>query len=457
VKWRLPSGFRKWLIVPPLLVGTAIVVLLLWFREQPVRAPVSEEKRVLRGIQVTGIDVVPTVVGYGTAQPGQVWRAVAEVQGRVVDVHPKLRAGTMIQAGEVLLRISAEEYELAVTRFKADIEEVEARLDETALRETNDRAALEIEEASLAVAERQLSRLQQLRERQAVAAAEVDQETRTVLTQRRNVQQLQNSLNLLPQQRRSLEATRAVKQAALTQAQLDLKKTVIRAPFAIRLSQFNIESGQFLSGGESIFEAHGTAFTEIEVQVPIDQLRNLIEAEYRVPLPGSMDPDEVRRLLDFDVTVRYRSGDFAAEWTGRVSRMREQLDPRTRTVGLVVAVDKPYEQVIPGKRPPLVRGMFCEVELRGAVHSAQVVIPRSAYHDGTVYVLDDDNRLRRRNVHVRFAQGDFLCLETGLREGEWLIVSDPTPVIEGLMVESITDERLQRRLILQAAGKGQPE
>ena len=162
----------------------------------------------------------------------------------------------------------------------------------------------------------------------------------------------------------------------------------------------------------------------------------------------------MQELFNFHVIVRYRSGDFKAEWEGRVVRMREQLDPRTRTVGLVIAVDKPYEQAIPGKRPPLVQGMYCEAELRGEVRKAQIVIPRSALHNGHVYVVGTDTRLGRRKVEVAFAQSSFLCLKDGLQEGETLVVSDPTPAIEGLLVEPVVDERLQQRLISQATAEG---
>ena len=120
----------------------------------------------------------------------------------------------------------------------------------------------------------------------------------------------------------------------------------------------------------------------------------------------------------------------------------------------MIAVDKPYEQAIPGKRPPLVQGMYCEAELRGDVRKAQIIIPRSALHNGHVYVVGTDSRLGRRKVEVAFAQSSFLCLKNGLEEGETLIVSDPTPAIEGLLVEPVVDERLQQRLVSQATAEG---
>lgn len=453
MKWKLSSTRRKWLIVAPVLLGLAALAMLVFSRAGPERTPEQEEVRSVRVIRAEPVDVVPRAIGYGTAEPGQVWQAVAEVKGRVAEVHPQLKAGAMLKEGEVLLRIDPAEYELAIARFRADIAQATAQLEELAVKEANDQASLEIEEASLALAERELQRAEALLERNAISEAEVDQQKRNVLSQRQSVQRLRNSLELIPQQRKSLEAMLAVEKAGLAQAELDLAKTVIKAPFDCRLGEAEIEPGQYLAAGQSLFEAHGTALTEIDIQIPLNRLRNLIRPGRDFQPPVSMDAETVEELFDFRVIVRYRSGDFKAEWEGRVVRMREQLDPRTRTAALVIAVDRPYEKAIPGKRPPLVKGMYCEAELRGEVRKDHIVIPRAAVHNGHAYLVGSDNRLRRRSVEVAFAQSGFLCLKDGLQEGETVVVSDPTPAIEGLLVEPVRDEGLQKRLISQATAE----
>ena len=50
----------------------------------------------------------------------------------------------------------------------------------------------------------------------------------------------------------------------------------------------------------------------------------------------------VEELFDVEVTVRMRIGDFAAEWPARFVRLRERIDPDTRTLSVVVSVDKPF-------------------------------------------------------------------------------------------------------------------
>ena len=94
MKWITSPQFRKWLIVPPVLLGVGIVALLVLNRGEARRKPHNELPRVLRVIQVPVVDLVPRVLGHGTARPGQVWRCVAEVKGRAVEVHPELKPGS---------------------------------------------------------------------------------------------------------------------------------------------------------------------------------------------------------------------------------------------------------------------------------------------------------------------------------------------------------------------------
>lgn len=452
----LPTNFRRWLIVPPVVLGVGVMALLVINKEQLKRKPERELSRVLRVIQVPQVDVVPRVLGYGTAQPGRVWRAVAEVKGRVVTVDPQLKAGAIMRAGEGILRIDPMEYELAIAQLQADIEQVQANLSELDAREANHRASLKIEEASLVLAQQSLERTRKAAMTNAVAATQVDEEQRNVLAQQQKTQSYKNSLNLLPAERKSMQASLAVKKARLAQAELDLKKTSITVPFDCRLGEVMIEKGQFLSAGEALFEAHSTDVTEVDAQVPIDKLRTLINVEDRgkiLSAMSAMDRSTVRKLFDVDVKVTMITGDFRAQWEGRFSRIRELIDPQTRTIGIVVAVDKPYEKIIPGQRPPLIKGMFCEVELIGRLHKRFIVIPRVAIHQGYVYLVNQENRLERRKIEIAIEQSNFAALESGLQEGETLVISDATPAIEGMLVQAIVDEKVLKDLVAEAKGE----
>jgi len=121
-----------------------------------------------------------------------------------------------------------------------------------------------------------------------------------------------------------------------------------------------------------------------------------------------------------------------------------------------VAVDAPYEQAIPGERPPLVPGMFAEVELRGPVHPDCAVVPRHALRGAgmqySVCLVGEDGRLHTQSVEVEFATGGFAALRSGLHGGEVLILSDPTPAIDGMRVDAADDPLARQRLVDEATG-----
>ncbi len=446
---------RQALILPPVLIGAAVLFAVVARRNAPQQEAISEASRPLLVIEVPRTAVVPRVLGFGTARPGDIWSAVAEVKGRIIKTHPELKAGAMIRHGETVVRIDPTEYELQIARVKAEIAQIQAQQAELETQEVNYQDALAIEEASLRLAKRELKRLSGLRASNAVTESEFEATSRVVLSQQQSVQSLRSSLKILPAQRNALTASLDAKQAALGQAQLDLDRTVLKTPFDCRLSDVSLAEGQFVAAGQSLFEAYGAAVTEVEAQMPIDQVRKLLS-----PSGGPLDltrdaMQTIRAVFDVEAIVRLRTGDFVVEWVGRFDRIREELDFQTRTLRVVIAVDRPYDNVVPGERPPLSPGMFCEVELRGAPRPDKVVVPRTSVRDSAVYLVNRENRLERRPVEIAFSQGGFSVIAKGLSGEESLVVSDPTPAIEGMLVEPTLDDQIRANLVAEAAGEGE--
>ncbi len=448
------SWSRKLLLLPPLIVGGVVLGSLLALKADPQKELVAEVGRPMRVLPVARLDVVPRAIGYGTAEPGTTWRAVAEVKGRLITVNDDLESGAMIPAKTLLVEIDPTEYDLTIKQLQAEIAQIEAELRELEFRKINDGKSLEIEKASLALANSDLQRHERLRARDAITQAVLDSKRREVLSQRQLVQQLQNSLDLIPAQSDALTAAQQAKQARLQQAERDRKKTQLLAPFDGRVGPVSVEVGQFVGVGEVLFEVQSVAVMEVQAQLTLGQLKDLLppppQGETR-PFPIPFQRAQMRRIFNFqEILVRQRLGDLVAQWSARFDRVREQIDPQTRTLALVVAVDHPFKKAIPGKRPPLVQGAFCEVEIRGQTRPNTVVIPREALWGETVYLLDAQNRLRRREVVVDFAQGDFVAVAGGLEGGETLVVADPTPGIEGTLIKPIVDQQRLASLTAEA-------
>ncbi len=459
------SGSRKGrlralLIAPPVVIGVAVLAWQLSGRKAPEQAEAEESARPVRVIEATAGDFVPRARGYGHVQPGTVWEAVAQVAGKVVYRHPDLERGRLLAADSELLRIDPANYELAVARIEANVEAVRAELDELEVRRANTESSLKIVRRTLALAEQDLARKRKLLAKKNISQTAVDETESAVLNERRQIQELQNQLNLLPAEQRVLEANLALNQAQLEEARLDLERTIIRLPFEARIAEVLAEATQFVSAGQKLAVADSIDVAEVTAQIALNHMRPLVPTGLDLSSLSAEEISELPRKWGFSAEVRLVAGDFAASWEARFDRISDMVDPQTRTLGLVVAVDEPYRSAIPGQRPPLTKNMYVEVEIRGARQAGRIAVPRVALHRGpdgrnVVYLADPEDRLAFRPVTLGPLQSDFVIVEKGLEGGERVVVSDLIPAIEGMLLAPRQDEALAEALAAQSSGAGE--
>jgi multidrug efflux system membrane fusion protein len=447
--------FRKLLIIPPIVIAIAIFAYIVSNKTPPPRTPPTELARSVRVIDVQALSVVPRILGYGSVKPEKIWTAAAEVSGRVTYVHPDFKKGAILSAGTEIVRISPADYELSITQAEANIHAIDAQLEELKIEEQNTRESLEIEERTLLVNEKELTRKRALFSRSTVSQSSVDEEQRKTLAQRRKVQDIKNSLRLIPSQRALRREERAVNEAKLAAANLDLERTHIRLPFDARIAEQNVEETQFAQVGQVLGIADSMGVAEVDAQIPISRFRGLLTGTSNavVSVTPSSFQDMAERL-GFKAIVRLRMDDRIVEWKAKFSRLSDTIDPATRTLGMIAAVDDSYERAVPGYRPPLVKGMFVEVELRSRAIENVIVVPRAAIVENRVLIANADNRLEQRTVTLGLEQGDYAVITEGINVGDRVIVSDIAPAVDGMLLKITVDKDLMARLESDASGGG---
>lgn len=418
------SRLRTLWILPPIIVGIVLFSLLKGSKQDPQESTLGEPVRSVRTMMVTSSDFTPVARGYGVVQPAQVWKSIAQVSGRVVAIHPRLDNGEIIQQGEMLLTIDPVDYEL-------NLAQAESQLSELDVEQSNSAALLEIEQNNLALAERESKRLQKLVAQGSVSQSDADTAERNMLNSRTQVQNLKNALALLPSKKK-------LQQAKIRQARRDLDNTVILAPFNMRINDVNAEEFQFVSSGQHLFSGDAIDRVEIVAQVAMSSMKNLFSGQSIITTDISEFSKNLSSLTGFEPQVELDIGNAEkASWEAEFVRFSDSVDSETRTLGVVVAVDKPLQKVIPGIRPPLSKGMFVEVAIAGREHQGRIVVPRSAVRNDKVYVVDSDNRLQIRNVIREYDQQDKTIIKQGLREGDQLVLSDIIPAVSGMLLQPV--------------------
>lgn len=424
-----------------LIAGIIFVVIMVNLKQPPERIEAQAAATPVRTLEVTPRVFRFEARGYGQVLPAQTWNAVTNVGGRVIWKHPGLESGNLIAAGTRLLQIDPTRYELAAASARADLAGIEAELRQIEQEERNTRASLKLEERRLTLARRELDRAKTLAERGALSETRYDEQQLATLQQEQAVQSLNNQLKLIPVRQDTLEARKARAVSALASALEDVEDTRFEAPWDLRVHQAEIDAGQHVSPGQTLFIADDIALAEATVQLEVAELRRVLSqlSDGGLPEPGARatnhftDFHEQIPLDDLDVQVMPTNVPDA-QWPGELTRVTSSLDPATRTVQVVVLVEKPYRNANPPARPPLVRNMFVQATIAAPTPEPVIVIPARAVHQGVVYLVDEDNRLQRREVRVSWQQGDQAVISEGLEQGDLLVLDDLVPAIDGTLL-----------------------
>jgi RND family efflux transporter MFP subunit len=235
---------------------------------------------------------------------------------------------------------------------------------------------------------------------------------------------------LVPREPQLAEARAALSsaEATLATAELDLSRTEVRAPFDGRVRTESAEVGQFLMRGGPVATVYGTDYAEVRLAIPDDQL-------------GFLDLPSLRRTLtepnrDQALPVRLATTLSGTEytWEGFIARTEAEVDPKTRVIYSVARVKDPYSREEPG-RPPLMVGMYVRAEIPGRKLENVKTIPRLALRGrDLVLVVDEENRIRRRQIRILRKDGERVLVESGLSVGERLCVTDLDRAVEGMKV-----------------------
>lgn len=361
------------------------------------RAPVPTRTAVEFAPLVRVVDVRPevhtlAVYTQGTVKARTETNLVAEVVGTVVRVSRSFAAGGFFEKGDVLLEIDPSDYRVAVATAEGAVAQAKVRL--------------ETEEAQAAVAREEWEQLG--------TGGESPLATR----------ELQ-----LEEARAALTAA----QARLEKAKRDLARTKIRAPFAGRMRVKLADLGEYVAPGVPVAGIYSVDFAEVRLPVPDADLAYLdLPVDYRGEAAQEPGPK----------VVLY--ADFAGEkhsWTGRIVRVEGEIDPVSRMVHVVAQVEDPY-----GKREdedplPLAVGMFVEAEIMGRVVENAITLPRTALRERQVLVVDDEGRLRFRDVEVLRVDRENAVIVGGLEAGERVCISTLEAVSDGMKVRTAGGEQ----------------
>lgn len=325
----------------------------------------------------------PTIVAAGTVQAAQEVLLNPQVSGRVVEHAPEFVPGGYVEEGQTLLRIDPTDYRNTLKQRQGALRQVMADLELEMGRQ-------DIAEEEYALLDRELSR-----ENAALVLRE-------------------------PQ----LEAVRGrirAAEASVAQAELDLRRTTIKAPFNAHILSRDVNVGSQVSVSDTLAHLVGVDVFWVAVAVPLDKLR-------WVSLPESPKGEGSR------VELRNRTAwPEGAVRRGHVYRLIAALGERTRMARILIEVPDPLaRRTTPSPEgPPLMIGEFLEASIHGKELVDVVRLDRDFLRKGDTVWTMEGGRLRIRKVEVVVRDPVYAYLSRGLDEQHQVVTTNLATVTEG--------------------------
>ncbi|MDT8301411.1 MAG: efflux RND transporter periplasmic adaptor subunit [Sedimentisphaerales bacterium] len=390
-----PSGLIQLLLVVVIIaVGIVIAVVFIKLKKPPQRqeqivlAPLVKVERLDRR------DIQMIIRGYGTVTPRLQVEIVPQVSGKVVWVNPQFRAGGFIRRGELILKIDPRDYELSLRQANAAVAEAQVMLD------------LEKAEAKIAKEEWQ---------------------------QLHPGQEPDSPLVFREPQIRQAQARLESAEAGLATANLNLERTRPSLPVDAVIMNERVDLGQYVMLGQSVGAAYGIESMEIEVPLEDKELAWFAVPDNTVSVNNAQSPQKG--------AIARVSAKFAGEekcWSGYVVRTTGQVDITSRLISVVVEVSEPFKDS--GSTPPLLPGMFVEVAIEGNILKNAIAVPRDAMHNNNEVWVAKDGQLDVQPLDIVRADRDFAYADSGLNDGDMIIVSSLDTVIEDMKVRIQTED-----------------
>lgn len=386
-----PSRLKQLLITLSItFFGIFVFVILLIFWKSPEKEKQEPLAPLVMVERLKPKDIQMVISAYGTVSPKVEGDIVPEVSGKVVSINPELQTGGFIPAGEQILQIDERDYKFAVQQAQALVADAQVRYD--------------IEMAEADVARREWDALH----------PGIEPNSPLVLRE-----------SQVRQAKAALESA----QAQLATAQLRLERTSLSLPFDALIVSEKVDLGQYLMAGQSVAVAYG--IDAVEIKVPLE--------DYELAwfdIFGNSGAPNGSRIVGSKTPAVVKADFAGAEhvWNGYVTRTTGQVDKMSRMISVVVEVPKPFD--FAEDRPPLLPGIFAEVQIQGKVLKSALAVPRDAIHESNKVWMVKDDRLYVKALDIVRAGKVFAYARADINQNATIVTSSLDTVMEGMEVRT---------------------
>lgn len=372
------------IVVPVLVLAVCLLIAYKLYTNKPTAHRAQPAAPAARLVTITLAEIAqPTLMlaANGAVEAADSTALRARVSGQIISLTDKLAPGTRFAKGDVLARIDPADYRLALDKAKVQLRGAQA--------------ALRVEQGQQAVAKGELALIDQ----------EISPDERDLVLRGPQLEQAKGEV--------------ASARTAVDQAQLDLQRTTVRAPFAGIVTARSASVGDVVASSDTLATIAASDAYWVNVSLPVDQLRWLHPA----------GADHVGSPAKIYYPDAWGDDVFMP---ARVLRIQAALETGGRLARVILRVPNPLGDGSPGS-PRLLIGAYVQAKLQADIPEGSVVIDSAFLHENDqVWVFSRDHKLDVRSVKVVYRDDTQAVITAGLQAGEAVITSELTAPIPGM-------------------------
>jgi RND family efflux transporter MFP subunit len=385
---------KKVILICGLIFALAATVIYLIYATEPTAQSEGAIKTTAMLVSVEPVargTYRPIFVATGTVSPYEDVRLSAMVSGQVARRNANFVPGEIVKRGTELLKINPADYANQLALRQSEL--MQAQTD------------LQVEMGRQNIAKQDL---------QLIGDDSLTED--------------QKNLVLRKPQYQAIKARIKAAEASVEQAQLNLQRTSVRAPFDAQILSQNVSIGSQVSPGDDLGRIIGIEQYWVEVNLPVKQLKWL-------SFPRSQREQGAEVMLQS--ASAWGEGE---QLTGYLAQPVGALDPQSRLARVLIKIPDPlgYETGNSDQPTPIIGG-FVEAQLQGKPIDGVIQLDRDYLRtSNTVWVMDA-GKLAIREVNIKLIDAQFAYITEGLNDGDQVVTSNISTVSEGIPLRTEGD------------------